>query len=388
LIRGYQQIREFVKDDLTHNDPFKRLGEWVSFLTRDLYLVSFVHPTEGEAFRVFEVINTRGLELTSADLLKNFILSHSKENDRGGIYNRWTKVARDIDSVSSSLLVPYIRSILTLHAGYLPPKDVYDYVSGASPLAKKIPPPPPGELVELLERWLPHYLSLADPVDEGGLGTSAFRPIYSALNDLGVNSVRPLAMAIAGAENSEEGLRELLKIVVRRLVQGYFGTNAMERRIGDAARDVYRTQTWESALEGFKELVPDEEEFKVSVSRRNYSPNMLAFLHRSIAQKSITPVGADNPYLVRVSNTRAWKDFDSDDFSTWGKTLGNSVIADIERRPPNTNTWDGFQRQILPSVVPGIAKSFIESQSSWTVNQVIELGKMLGDEAAKIWYSK
>ena len=73
---SFHYLQNKLRDDLAQ-DPFKRLGVWTDFITNRLYFAVFIHPDSAAAYRVFEVINTRGRELTTADLLKNYILSEA-----------------------------------------------------------------------------------------------------------------------------------------------------------------------------------------------------------------------------------------------------------------------------------------------------------------------
>jgi hypothetical protein len=81
IAASYSEIQRYLELDLK-SDPFKRLGAWSEFLTSRLYMAVFVHPDASTAYQVYEVINTRGRDLTTADLLKNYILTLIATLDR------------------------------------------------------------------------------------------------------------------------------------------------------------------------------------------------------------------------------------------------------------------------------------------------------------------
>ena len=96
-----------LREDLAQ-DPFKRLGKWTKFLTDRLYFAVFLHPDASSAYQVYEIINTRGKELTTADLLKNYILSQTAEKSRLERYAEWQVIQRSLSmrartALSSSL---------------------------------------------------------------------------------------------------------------------------------------------------------------------------------------------------------------------------------------------------------------------------------------------
>jgi uncharacterized protein with ParB-like and HNH nuclease domain len=125
LIRASSYLRRRLRDDLAPNS-FKRLGDWTAFLTNRVYFAVFIHPNPSAAYRVFEVINTRGRELTTADLLKSYILSSTAPNQRSARYQAWQDISRSLESSGTGTLVQYIRHVTSLTAGHVPPRDLFD----------------------------------------------------------------------------------------------------------------------------------------------------------------------------------------------------------------------------------------------------------------------
>ena len=50
----------------------------------------------GEALEIFEVMNTRGLDLSDSDLMKNFLFSQVKDKEFKAISKVWKKISRDV----------------------------------------------------------------------------------------------------------------------------------------------------------------------------------------------------------------------------------------------------------------------------------------------------
>ena len=111
LIEAFKLLRQKLRDDLK-DDPFKRLGAWADFLTNNLYFAAFIHPDDASAYKVFEVVNTRGRELTTADLLKNYVLSQTPSNQRDDRYKQWRYISKQFSSYGgASSFVQYIRHV-------------------------------------------------------------------------------------------------------------------------------------------------------------------------------------------------------------------------------------------------------------------------------------
>lgn len=60
--------------DNKFGDSHEQLGEFIQFLVMRCYLVAVSTPSQQSAFRVFSVINSRGLELQTTDIIKTDII--------------------------------------------------------------------------------------------------------------------------------------------------------------------------------------------------------------------------------------------------------------------------------------------------------------------------
>ncbi|UIR39645.1 DUF262 domain-containing protein (plasmid) [Rhodococcus sp. DMF-1] len=118
LLSAYRLLTEWLEKDLASN-PFKRLGIWADFLTNKLYFAVFAHPSPASAYRVFEVINTRGKELTTADLLKSYVLSQTSESQREQRYEEWQDISHSFREENPNVFVQFIRHAVTTERGHV-----------------------------------------------------------------------------------------------------------------------------------------------------------------------------------------------------------------------------------------------------------------------------
>ena len=162
IIDSYNYLQEQLLKDLKQ-DPFKRMGSWADFLNFRLYFAVFVHPNPSSAYQVFEVINTRGKELTTADLLKNHILSQTPPPERQTVYEKWQAIADQFEADGSNNFVQYIRHVVTVRDGHVLPKDLFSFLAGRL-RGQKRPPHSPSKLLEILEADLALYLQMIDPI--------------------------------------------------------------------------------------------------------------------------------------------------------------------------------------------------------------------------------
>ncbi|MGP5220537.1 DUF262 domain-containing protein [Arthrobacter rhombi] len=379
LVDAYRLLSQLLRQDLL-SDPFKRLGTWADFITNKLYFAMFVHPDPASAYRVFEVINTRGKELTTADLLKSYVLSQTGLERRSARYEQWQNIARVFTGESSSSFVQFIRHAVTTVRGHVLPRDLYDVLTGRGASSAMSPE----ELLALLEGQLPLYVQTGDPTLDGPADSDQLA-VFSVLNALNVVSVRPILLAMHGTPNATEGMHQLLRLVVQRIVVGTLGTGNVERRFGQVAQRICSEHRWEDALETLSDLKQSREEFQLRVSERSMNRNVLAVIRSSVLHESITPNLEGHLYLISPRNGD-WFDQDKDRAAFWVSTIGNSFLAHESRRPMGSSTWSGFKSELLPAAVDHEWTERIRSMPEWGVEEISAMGKEIAASAASVWY--
>lgn len=386
IARSYRYLAEKLRDDLK-TDPFKRLGKWTDFLTNRVYFAVFVHPDSSSAYQVYEVINTRGKELTTADLLKNYILSQTNNQRRQERYHEWKSISKQFSPDEANTFVQYIRHVITVRNGHILPKDLFGFLANRVQYTGKHPPAV-DELMRLLETNLPLYLQMIDPTLAGPAEPEALR-VFSALNSLGVIAVRPILLAVANVPGSLDGMKYILRLVVRRIVVGNLGTGNVERRLGEAARKVHESQSWKVLSDDLKDLNPTREDFVAQIARRSFNKAVLSFLRRSIIDRNITPDLKGVLHFIWTQQASAsWKGIGEEDGAFWASTIGNTFLATLDRRPKGVIDWVGFKREFLPHAVQSEWKSELESVSEWDAAAIESMGKRLAKVAGEVWYEE
>jgi hypothetical protein len=382
MIASYDFLVRKVREDL-RPDPFKRLGRWTEFLTNRLYLATFVHPNSDSAYQVYEVINTRGKDLTTADLLKNYILSQAgaQESSR---YEQWLRIAKQFTTDGGNNLVQYIRHVVTAQSGYVLAKDLFGFLAGRVTHGDRTPPRP-SRLMDLLEEKLSLYLQMIDPT-VGGPAASEALGVFAALNSLGVLTVRPILLACSETDDPQSGMEYILRLVVRRIVVGNLGTGNVERKFGEAARAIHESHDWRAMIDGLRDLNPTQDEFIGQLKQRSFSKKVLHFIKRSVVQHTITP-GADGfLHFVWVKNP-PFGGMVENESSYWASTIGNTFLSRVEKRPKSVVDWESFKHIMLPDAAHGEWTFRLEDLKYWSASTVEVLGVELAEEAGRIWYN-
>jgi hypothetical protein len=387
LSQRMQEAFKFLQNKLHEDlaqDPFKRLGVWTDFITNRLYFAVFIHPDSAAAYRVFEVINTRGRELTTADLLKNYVLSQTSSGLKEDRYKEWRSIARRFSLNGTNTFVQYIRHVVTVEGGHILPKDLFDFLARRTTHGNKRPPSV-DELMALLKENLPLYMQMIDPTLDGPAELDVLK-IFAALNSLGVIAVRPILLAISETQDSLEGMRYVLKLVVRRIVVGNLGTGNVERRFGEAAKNVHDTGDWHVVEEELRDLNPSREEFVGQIRKRSFNKGALAFLRRSMVAKNITPDTQGVLHFIMPRQGTGWAGLSEEDALFWGGTIANTFLATLERRPKDAITWEGFKHSILPEGVEGEWIERLKGLDVWDAAAMEAISNELAEVAGNVWY--
>jgi hypothetical protein len=237
----------------------------------------------------------------------------------------------------------------------------------------------------MLDRHVALYAQMIDPDAAGPASTEATR-IFRSLNEINVIAVRPLVLALQDKPESLEGMREVLRLVVRRVVTGGLGTGNVERRFGEAASQIQRDGAWHDAMNSLRDLNPKRDEFVNQLATRPLTRGTLHFIRRSIVQGNETPEWSGYLHTIRPRQTASWPGFTDDDFLIWGATLGNSFIGTEPIRPASAVTWDAVKRDLLPLAVRGEWAERLKGIKRWDVAAVRDVGREVASAAAEVWY--
>jgi hypothetical protein len=237
--------------------------------------------------------------------------------------------------------------------------------------------------MEILDQRLPVYLQMIDP-SASGPATPEALAIFSALNSLNVLAVRPMLLAISDLDDALDGMKFVLKLVVRRIVVGNLGTGNVERRFGEAARKIHRQKDWRVIISDLRDLNPSRAEFVEQLRKRSFNKSVLSFMRRSIVMRSVTPDAKGVMHFIWTRPGDYWYGMTEEEGSYWASTIGNTFLA--RRRFVAADDWDQFKNGILQSGLDGEMTEALSHINEWTPSAVDQIGRGAAEVAADVWY--
>lgn len=354
-------------DDYLLGDDFKKLGSWVEFLKSNLYFVVFKHPNTASAYKAFEILNNRGLDLSIVDLLKNFVLGKSGIN-HDEVYEKWKNIVYEIGYYGDGVVTQFIRHVLTLSKGYILPSELYAAIENDENFDSL-------NFVNDLESKLPNYLQMLDPA-RGGPAEEAELKYYSSFKYLDLVSIRALLLALHHRGDKYIILEELLKISVKRMSSGVFGTGNVERKISDLARMVSADNHIREILSKLSELNYSNEYFIKNISGdRRLKKNLITYLRKSFLLGE-TLVDPDDAVVVYISEK------DSLNVSEGLKySIGNTLLLNS-----NKNVKSLYLQNVGNGVLPSYEEIDILNRiGDWSDSDVEYYNNIIIQKISKIW---
>lgn len=203
-------------------------------VARQLLFILITVDDELNAYTVFETLNARGLELTTSDLLKNYLFSRvNVATDLEVLQRRWRSL---IATVGQERFAEFLRYHLLCEEPKIRSQRLFKLVRDRAKTPQQV-----FTLLEALEGRAELFAAVSDPDHGYWAELPAARPFVRELNLFRVRQMMPLLFA-AWERFSREDFVRVLKLVsvisFRYTVVSGLNTNALEPVYHQAAKAV------------------------------------------------------------------------------------------------------------------------------------------------------
>ncbi|MFN8863852.1 MAG: DUF262 domain-containing protein [Flavobacteriales bacterium] len=385
------QVNQFFKDE--------KSGERIAnFLTRTVgEALKFIQITvvdELNAYTVFETLNSRGVELTSTDLLKNYLFSlvAKSPNDLQAVKHQWQKI---IGAVGLKEFPSFLRHYLNSQTELVTKHALFKSIRKAVRKDDHVL-----ELLDELEKYAYTYNALFNAEDDLWQNDREVKECVNALKLFRVTLCHPLLL-VAFDKLSFDEFRSTMRIVVnisfRYNVIGRLQTNEMERAYNKTAVSVKRGElTRGSAIaENLSSIYLSDDEFRsyFELKRFNTSSKKIA---RYILYKieSQMPGGKKADYqlddgtlehILPESMTDDWRKlFTEEEHESSVYMLGNLTLLE-----PKLNNKEAAQHSFSKKKEVYAKSQYALSNTiggaEWSVQMIKHRQAGLAKTAAGIW---
>lgn len=394
---AYQYFKQKVSQRFINNSG----GDLASFLNNvSGELMMFIQITvedELNAYTVFETLNSRGVELTSTDLLKNYLFSlvAKSETDLKQIKTQWKKI---IDAIGLKEFPNFLRYFLIATRKQITKEYLFKEIKHYVKTGQEV-----FDLLDALEFYAYTYIALSNPDDDLWKTDKEARNAISILRAFKVTQWKPLVM-VALEKLSNDELRRLLKSIValsyRYNVVAKMQTNEMEKVYSKASINLYKGEsaTITAVLNDLKGLYINDEDFRNYFSLKQFNTNnstdkKLAryTLYKLEAQEedgSMYDFETDSgtiEHIVPESFPQSWhEEFTEEEFERNVYMIGNLTL--LEAGKNNKEAADkAFEdkKAVYATSKYALTKKIVDPQ--WTTQNIKSRQAHLAKLATGIW---
>ncbi len=377
----------------------EKLAELLSeTVARQLMFILITVEDELNAYTVFETLNARGLELTTTDLLKNYLFSRVQvASDLEALQRRWRSL---ITTVRQERFPEFLRYHLLCEQPHIRTQRLFKLVRERARTPQQV-----FDLMLALERRAELFSALSDPSHGYWAELTDARPIVRELNLFRVGQMTPLVFAAWEAFSGDEFVR-LLKMVsvlsFRYSVVSSLNPNALEPMYHEAAKAVL-AGTAQSSRQVFELLRPiyvDDTKFQQDFTllalgtpkqRKNLTKYILARLEYDASGRAYDP--ENDPVSIEHILPENPLDEWSDSFPPqyWDEAvyrLGNLTLLEpsLNRRVGNSTYQekvDAYEKSSY-AITRGISEMAPER---WTLELLEERQRRFAKRAVTLWRS-
>jgi len=359
---------------------------------------------------IFESMNSTGLELSQADLIRNYILMGLEPALQTELYTTyWRPMEKGFGQAGYAVHFDrFMRHYLTAKTGEIPNvREVYTafkiYARGRAGDTR--------ELVAEIHAYAGYYCAMALGTEQHALLRQAFHD----LRELKMDVVYPFLLDAyhdyrsgdLSAEELHQALRLVESYVFRRAVCA-IPTNSLNRTFAGLSRSLKKDRYLESLTAVFLLLpsyrrFPDDDEFQRELKVRNlYKFRSLMYWLRKLenfARKE--PVTVENYTVEHIlpqnpELSTAWKQELGPEFEriqqTWLHTLGNltltgynSEYSDRQFKYKRDDVTNHDGDPVGLKVSPLMLNQGLGSVETWDENAIRHRAERLAARAAKVW---
>lgn len=375
-----------------------RLLGWLRFLDARAHVIFVSAASDADAFLIFETLNDRGLPLSTADLLKNYLLSQAVGNFASA-EESWQRAVTSFEgSAEEDMFTLFLRHYWSSIQGATRERELYRRMR-----SEVHSPNQALDLLQRLEAAAPLYAALLDPHHEEWVNLGITRPeVVESLLRLRLEQYRPLLLAAMEefAPTELEGLlRSLVSWSVRGLIVGGIGGGMTERYYSLAAVAVRQRKALSSVdvFERLRPVIPSDEQFQsVFATRRITNLRFVTYLLIALQAHAdghpdpdLVSADDESRYILdRVLPVRAdpqvWPGFEPSELGGWALRVGNAVL--LPRGLNRSGGSDDFQtkRPLYESSEASLTTS-VAGASAWGQDEVARRQEELASRVVEVW---
>lgn len=400
ILKAYQYFRmrlDGVVNDLpkTWQDEFGKIAGYLKSQSR---VVSVYASNDADAFTIFETLNDRGIGLSIADLLKNYLYSRSG-NEIDTVQTNWIETRTILEEYQEEIdFLIFLRHYWSSVHGMTREKELYRSIKShiqTKPQAVKLS-------LDLKNGAKFYAASLSERADFWSGYSETDRNNVKLLLRLKLEQNRPLLIAVFQHFPKEQVRKTIPALVswsVRGLIGGVMGKGAAESTFCEAAVKVRsgKIKTKDELGQALSGLIPRDAAFEATFAsyrtRNNaFARYLLLAIERHMCGESqpeyVPNENVDDINLEHVLPQKAkkvdWPTYSPDEVNFHSYRLGNMTLLQERKNNALGNQPFATKKPVLSGSKMHLNKVF-GSQADWSRSDIESRQMKMSSLAPKVW---
>lgn len=378
-------------------DSGAAIAAFIEQFSSGLIFTKIVVQDNLNAYKVFETLNARGVQLSTPDLLKNYIFSVVTQNDDisdaslNDLDEQWSGI---VSQLGVNDFTDFVRYQHNFQAKLVTKKDLFSAVRKLADTPVKA-----YQYLQSLTEYAPVYASLANPLDEWWASQgAAYRPVEHYLTGFELFNIKQpfmLLMVAFKKFSAEEFIlvtRYLYVLSIRYNVICHFSPNEQEKLYNQMAMKLF-DGTYQRAShvkngDEFKRLYPHDDvfynafEFHKMPSRQ--SSKKIRFLLAEIERQLGHATDYTKTTLEHVcpyNPDEQWQLAFGNGVNDIQDRLGNMVL--LEKDELKRTNFEDKKQVYLQTAYP-LARQ-VATYAQWDAQALNKYQAWLTEQAVKTW---
>lgn len=375
----------------------QEIAEFIERVSSGMIFTKIVVQDDLNAYKVFETLNARGVQLSTPDLLKNYIFSIvTKDNpicddELNELDENWSEI---VEQLGESNFTDFIRYHHNFQAPLVTKKDLFSSIRKLANTPEKA-----YAYLRSLSKYAPVYASLLNPHDEWWANQDvAYRAVRKYLEGFELFNIKqPFTILMAAFYDfSPEEFIKLASyfyvLTIRYNVICHHSPNEQESTYNKLAIKIYSKECTRAShvknSENFKKLYPDDDAFSNAFEfhkmPNRQSSKKIRFLLAEIETYLGHATDASKTTLEHVcpyNPDEHWNEYFGEGVNDIQDRLGNVVL--LEKDELKRANFEEKKRIYLQSHYPLAQK--IASYEKWNAQNLNDYQAWLAKQAVETW---
>lgn len=380
-----------IKNEFSTGEHF---AAFIDGIVDKLFFTVIEVTDQMNAFKVFETLNARGVQLSSSDLLKNYLFSvvdgtrpHSSEMDE--LEALWGKI---VGKLGENKFEDYLRYYWNSGRKSVGKKHLFKTIKSSVTTKEEV-----FTLLRQLDETVEIYLAIQNPEDELWKEVPDVRKSLKELKLFQIKQTNSLFIA-AYKNLTIERFSKLLKICsvisFRYNIIGGLNPNVQEEVYNSAAQKITREKTI-SALDFQKIYVSDfnfensfiTKELRASTRNHKIVKYILSKIELYLVQNDIDPESDlySVEHILPENASETWGDFTLEEMNKSVFRLGNLTLLERKLNREASNLPYTVKLVMYQQSNSILTRQVADTYETWTEAKIAARQKELAKHAKAVW---